>query len=127
QMDEIRALAEETGVDGVRFKTAQIYDYETDPHQLIPQDKAYSRYRPGASGKMEPRHALYNHCWRLWQGAVITWDGLVVPCCFDKDALHRMGDLKTASFREIWRAPAYRQFRRAVLNSRKNIDICANC
>ena len=27
-----------------------------------------------------------NHCWKLWHANVITWDGLVVPCCFDKDA-----------------------------------------
>uniref|UniRef100_UPI004037A422 SPASM domain-containing protein n=1 Tax=Algoriphagus halophilus TaxID=226505 RepID=UPI004037A422 len=30
----------------------------------------------------------------MWQGAVVTWDGKVVPCCFDKDANHVMGELK---------------------------------
>jgi radical SAM protein with 4Fe4S-binding SPASM domain len=58
---------------------------------------------------------------------VISWDGLVVPCCFDKDAQHTLGDLKGKSFKEIWHNDSYVQFRKQVLQSRKNIDICANC
>jgi radical SAM protein with 4Fe4S-binding SPASM domain len=58
---------------------------------------------------------------------VITWDGLVAPCCFDKDATHRLGDLKATSFKEIWRSPAYQSFRQQLWKGRKNIDICANC
>ena len=37
QLQEAKELAEKTGVDGIRYKTAQIYDYEKDPNQLIPQ------------------------------------------------------------------------------------------
>jgi radical SAM protein with 4Fe4S-binding SPASM domain len=70
---------------------------------------------------------MANHCWRLWQDPVITWDGLVAPCCFDKDATHRLGDLKATSFKEIWRSPAYQSFRQQLWQGRKNIDICANC
>ena len=36
------------------------------------------------------KHKLSNHCWRMWSGAVING---VVPCCFDKDASHQMGNL----------------------------------
>ena len=63
----------------------------------------------------------------MWRGSVITWDGLVVPCCFDKDATHRLGNLQTQSFREIWQSEAYRDFRNQLTNGRKNIDICSNC
>jgi len=58
---------------------------------------------------------------------VISWDGLVVPCCFDKDAQHQMGDLKQRSFREIWQNGQYTEFRKKMMQGRKNIDICANC
>ena len=71
-------------------------------------------------------HAVL-HCWRLWHAPVITWDGLVVPCCFDKDAKHRMGDLKNKPFKEIWKEPEYIDFRRKILKGRGEIDICANC
>jgi len=52
---------------------------------------------------------------------------LVVPCCFDKDATHQLGNLRRESFRETWKSPAYRQFRADLMKSRQNIDICSNC
>jgi hypothetical protein len=33
----------------------------------------------------------------MWSSCVVTWDGAVVPCCFDKDAKHQLGDLKKQS------------------------------
>jgi radical SAM protein with 4Fe4S-binding SPASM domain len=127
QIESVRALAAEIGVDDVWFKTAQVYDYEQDPNQLIPTNEKYSRYRKDAAGQYQFKNSLSNHCWRLWHATVITWDGLVVPCCFDKDAQHTMGDLKGKSFREIWQDETYRGFRKQLLGGRKNIDICANC
>ncbi|MBY0534852.1 MAG: SPASM domain-containing protein [Chitinophagaceae bacterium] len=127
QIEDVKRLGVEVGVDQVRFKTAQVYDYETDPNNLIPNNKKYSRYKIGKDGKMIVKSNLENQCWRLWHAPVITWDGLVVPCCFDKDADHKMGDLKKQSFKELWQQKEYKEFRNNVLHGRKNIDICANC
>ena len=127
QIEEIKQMAKDIGVDQVRFKTAQVYDYETDPNQLIPTIEKYSRYRKGKDGKMKSKSGLANHCWKLWQGNVISWDGLVVPCCFDKDAAHRLGNLQVQSYKEVWNNDNYKQFRKEIMTSRKNIDICANC
>ncbi|HWH62131.1 MAG TPA: radical SAM/SPASM domain-containing protein [Ginsengibacter sp.] len=127
QIEDIKKLAAEVGVDEVRFKTAQVYDYEIDPNQLIPENEKYSRYKKDSDGKYVAKNKLANHCWKLWQANVITWDGLVVPCCFDKDASHQLGNLKNQSFKEIWHNDNYKQFRKELMSSRKNIDICANC
>ncbi len=126
QIEEVKRLGKEIGVDDVWFKTAQIYDYENDPNQLIPTREEYSRYKRTPEG-MRFKGKLQNQCWRLWHDPVITWDGLVAPCCFDKDAQYRMGSLREQSFREIWRNGEYRQFRSRILKGRKEIDICANC
>ncbi len=127
QVEEIKKLAKEVGVDEVRFKTAQVYDYENDPNQLIPVNENFSRYKKNKEGKTVSKNKLANHCWKLWQANVITWDGLVVPCCFDKDASHQLGNIKMQSFKEIWQNDNYKQFRKELMTSRKNIDICANC
>jgi radical SAM protein with 4Fe4S-binding SPASM domain len=127
QIEEVKELAKQTGVDQVRLKTAQVYDFENDPNQLIPANGKYSRYKKDAHGKMAFRGNNANHCWRLWHDPVITWDGAVVPCCFDKDARHQLGNLREQSFKELWQNKNYRNFRKQVLQSRKNIDICANC
>lgn len=127
QIEEVRRLGKEVGVDDVWLKTAQVYDYENDPNGLIPTDERYSRYRTGRDGKTTPKNKLFNHCWKLWHANVITWDGLVVPCCFDKDAQHRLGSLSNQSFREVWHNGEYRRFRGELMKGRKNIDICSNC
>ena len=127
QIEEVKKLGAEIGVDQVRFKTAQVYDFQNDPNQLIPTIEKYSRYKKDKNGEVKSKSGLQNHCWKLWHANVITWDGLVVPCCFDKDATHQLGNLKTQSFKETWNNDNYRQFRKELMTSRKNIDICSNC
>lgn len=127
QIQDVQQLAKEVGVDDVWYKTAQVYDYENDPNNLIPAIDKFSRYKKTKDGAYKVKNKLNNHCWKLWHANVITWDGLVVPCCFDKDARHQLGNLKTQSFKEIWQNDKYKRFRSALMASRKNIDICANC
>lgn len=126
QIPEVYKLAEEIGVDEVKLKTAQIYDYEQG-NPLIPEQGKYSRYAKQSDGSYKIKNQLLNHCWKLWHSCVVTWDGLVVPCCFDKDAEHRLGDLKDYSFKEVWRGEDYQNFRKSLLKGRDQIDICTNC
>lgn len=126
QIPEIYRLAREIGVNEVKLKTAQVYDYEHG-NPLIPTLDQFARYRQLPDGSWQVKHALDPHCWKLWHSCVITWDGIVVPCCFDKDAQHRLGDLKKTTFRNLWHSPAYYDFRRAILRGRDQIDICQNC
>jgi radical SAM protein with 4Fe4S-binding SPASM domain len=127
QIEEVKKIAREIGVDEVRFKTAQVYDYQTDPNSLIPTIDKYSRYKKNTDGSYTAKNKLANRCWKMQHSNVITWDGLVVPCCFDKDATHQLGNLKNQSFKEVWKNDNYKQFRSELMKSRKNIDICANC
>ncbi len=126
QVDEVKILAKELGVDEVRYKTAQVYEFESG-NPLIPENQKYSRYQKLKNGSYQLKNKLVNHCWRLWNSCVITWDGKVVPCCFDKDASHPMGTLATDNFLKIWHNENYTKFRASLLKSRKDIDICANC
>jgi len=126
EVDTIKRMGKELGVDEVTIKTAQVYDFENGS-DLIPETGKYARYFKNAAGKYQLKNKLLNQCWRMWQSCVITWDGKIVPCCFDKDATHQVGDLRKQSFTEAWHSPAYQQFRQSVLIGRKEIDICSNC
>ncbi|MBK7873019.1 MAG: SPASM domain-containing protein [Saprospiraceae bacterium] len=126
EIPEIYRLALEIGIDEVKLKTAQVYDYQQG-NPLIPTIDRYTRYARQTDGSYRIKNKLLNHCWKLWHSCVITWDGIVVPCCFDKDALHRLGNLKQQTFQEIWQGGFYRRFRVQLLQGRKNIDICTNC
>lgn len=126
QVEDVKKLGKELGVDEVRFKTAQVYDYENG-NDLIPENMKYSRYKKNADGKWSIKNKLLNHCWKLWHSCVVTWDGWVVPCCFDKDAQHKLGSLKQESFKSLWQNSAYQNFRASLLKARNQIDICTNC
>jgi len=126
QLDDVRDLAKSLGVDEVLFKTAQIYDFENGS-DLIPLQEKYSRYKPKGDGTYSIKNKLLNHCWKMWHSCVITWDGRVVPCCFDKDAHHVMGQLPEVSFRKLWTGSSYNQFRDLLISSRSNIEMCKNC
>ena len=126
EVPAIFKLANEMGIDEVRIKTAQLYDYKFG-HTLMPENEQYSRYKRQKNGTYALKGDPGNHCWRMWSGSVLTWDGKVVPCCFDKDAQHVLGTIETQPFSEIWKSKAYSSFRQAVLHNRKAIDICSNC
>ena len=126
QLNDVQLLAKELGVDEVVFKTAQVYDFENG-NPLIPENIKYSRYKKHADGTYSIKNKLLNQCWRMWSSCVVTWDGVVVPCCFDKDAKHKLGDLKVQTFKELWKSDKYQGFRQSILKSRQEIDICKNC
>ena len=126
QIHEVKRIGNELGVNEVKFKTAQIYDFGNG-NDLIPTLDGYSRYKQNSDGKWSIKNPLDNHCWRMWSGAVITWDGKVIPCCFDKDAQHSMGNLYSHSFKEIWNNKQYKDFRASILRSRSEVEMCKNC
>lgn len=126
QIGEVKKLAKDLGIDAIKYKTAQIYNYEKGS-PLIPLNNKYSRYKKTEEGEFILKSEVKNGCRRLWENPVVTWNGLVVPCCFDKDAQHQLGDLKQSDFMQVWRNNRYREFREKVFTSRKEIDICGNC
>jgi len=126
QIEEVKKLGEEMGVDQVKFKTAQVYDYKNG-NPLIPENEKYSRYKKQEEGTYEIKNTLDNHCWRMWHSCVVTWDGKIVPCCFDKDAEHRLGTVEKNDFKQVWEGQGYQHFRKQIMRSRGEVDICQNC
>ena len=126
QIPALKDWAKGIGVDELQLKSTQIYDFENGS-ELIPKDLGYSRYIPDGKGKWKLKKEIENKCWRMWQGAVITWDGRLVPCCFDKDGAHVMGKVTESPVKKIWKNEPYRKFRTQLLEDRKQIEICKNC
>lgn len=126
QLPALKIWAKDLEVDELQLKTTQIYDFENGS-DLIPKDLGYSRYIPVGDGKWKLKKRLENKCRRMWEGAVVTWDGKVVPCCFDKDASHVMGELKSQKLSSIWNSIPYLAFRKQLVADRSQIEICRNC
>lgn len=126
EIDALMEMSRTFGVDEVRLKSIQVYDFENG-NPLIPKNDKYSRYKLLSNGKYKMKAGLSNHCWRMWSSTVLTWDGIVVPCCFDKDAKHQLGKLASNPFKNIWKSEKYKSMRKNILTARQEIDICKNC
>jgi len=110
---------------GFRIKSMQVLD-PARAGEWMPADSRKSRYTD-RSGAWKTGEAPARGCFRMWTSAVITADGDVVPCCFDKNARHVMGHLGNMTFSEIWRGEKYISFRDKVMKSRRLVDICSEC
>lgn len=125
QIEDVKKYAKENGVDKVALKTMQVSSYENAVH-FLPTNQKYSRYKI-MDGTFRIKKKLGNRCFALWRTSVITWDGNVVPCCFDKDANYKLGNVSEINFSKIWTNKNYCNFRKNILTNRAGIPMCRNC
>ncbi len=126
KLTEIAKLAKNAGADNVSLKSMQLTDFHSGD-EILPKNQKYARYNKISESEYTFKKDVPNRCRRLWHSVVITSDGGVVPCCFDKKAQHVMGSLPDSPFGEIWKNDQYQGFRQKVLQKRQEIDICRNC
>ena len=124
QIKEAERFANETAAR-LRLKSMQVI-CGADAGKWMPDDIRFRRYKE-SDGSYKIKSSMPDRCMRLFFNPVITWDGKVIPCCFDKDAEYVMGDLNNESFISIWNGKRYSEFRKKILNGRIEIDICRNC
>ena len=125
QIEDVKKYCNEVGVDKVVFKTMQISSYE-NAVKFLPENEKYRRYLVD-NGTFSLKNKISNSCFALWRTSVVTWDGRVVPCCFDKDAENEIGIINRKTFGEVWKSEKYFKFRDKVLTNRKGVSMCTNC
>jgi radical SAM protein with 4Fe4S-binding SPASM domain len=111
---------------GFRIKSMQVLD-PSRAGIWVPSDPAMSRYTRGNDGTWRAAASPGRGCLRMWTSAVITTDGDVVPCCYDKNGKYAMGNLQKADFRQIWRGRLYGSFRDMVMRDRGLVPLCRDC
>ncbi len=125
QVDKLFKYGKDYGVDKITLKTMQVSSYE-NAIKFLPENPKFRRYNiEGKNIKIKSK--LKNHCFAVWRTSVITWDGKVVPCCFDKDANYTLGIVNGNSFDKVWRSEEYMKFRKGILENRKGLPMCNNC
>ena len=120
---EFRRVYKALGADRLAFKTAQLYDY-SEGNNLMPSDPRWSRYKRGKDGQWH-RKPLGKGCLRVWSGVVVSTNGEVLPCCYDKLHAHAYGNIMESSLEELFSNEKALAFRKAAL---KEIpQICKEC
>jgi len=126
RQQEVRQLAKTLGADVIEFKTLQLLDCKKSS-DLLPVNGKRSRYfwKDGQGYVMKKRRN--SACSRIFNSCVITWNGEVAPCCYDKNADFSYGNIHSQSLHEIWMGSSRRSFVSKVINARKDTGICNNC
>ncbi len=124
EMGLVRSYAENIGAR-FRAKSMQITDF-SQAENLLPDSDSFRRYTFDGD-RYWLRRKRKRGCFRLWTIPVITWDGNVVPCCFDKNGDHIMGNIMQESFASIWNSKRYSGFREMVISGSRDINMCNNC
>jgi len=121
----LKNLKKKYRIDKITLKSAQIY--ENSQVDFLPENQKFSRYAVTENGNFQLKKELKSQCKRLVFGTVVCFDGRVVPCCFDKDADHELGNIASQSLQEIRNSKKYIDFVNKVFSNRNEIDICNNC
>ena len=58
---------------------------------------------------------------------VVSADGNILPCCFDKQEKYIYGNINEDKIEYMWKNKKAYNFRNIVLNNRSSIHICTNC
>jgi radical SAM protein with 4Fe4S-binding SPASM domain len=62
-----------------------------------------------------------------WKSLVFTWNGNVVPCCFDYDEKYVIGNVEQDSILTIWNSPRMRELRREFTSGYVTNSLCSTC
>ncbi len=111
-------------IDKISLKTAQVSDFENI--DILPDNPKLSRYKV-VNNKLMLKYPIKNKCKRIIFGSVISYDGNLLPCCFDKNAQNILGNVNKSTISEIRNSIKYQNFVNQVFTDRKKIMMCTNC
>ena len=73
------------------------------------------------------RKAPFVVCSRPWDMMTVTWDGDVVPCCYDYDKKYVLGSLKNSTLSAIWMGERMKALREEFLSNHVTNPLCKSC
>ncbi len=62
-----------------------------------------------------------------WEKMTVSWDGDVVPCCFDYNKRYALGNINTQTLLEIWNGERMHALRREMISNKVTNPLCAGC
>ncbi|MBC8277956.1 MAG: radical SAM protein [FCB group bacterium] len=122
EIEDFKRLKEETGADRVLWKTVQVSS-RSEADEYLPEDTQYTRYEGRSDLRVKKKGF---DCRRIIYSAVIDWNGNLVPCCFDKDENHLIGNVLQQGFSKVWFSREMMKFRQDIAAGNLP-EMCHNC
>jgi len=116
-------FASENNVELSLVRAILDYGLESLPEAVakewLPLNPRYQRYTKDGNIKQPAKY-----CSWIWT-PLVTWDGDVIPCCIDTDAMIKLGNVFEEPFNMIYWSRRYMDVRRRMM--RKTLPICRLC
>lgn len=125
EIPAFKTIMKEKGANIIRYKSPQFYSAKNAGKDMSNIAK-FQRYKKDSDGNVIIENKTQGICKRLWHTILVSSDGVVPICCYDKDVKHPMGDISKQTLGEIWKGKSYMQFRQNYLKG-KSANICLNC
>jgi MoaA/NifB/PqqE/SkfB family radical SAM enzyme len=109
-------------------KGVELIRGSVDEHYWLPlyNQAGYTKGGAGNPGRVDMMRPILP-CWQLFKEGHITWEGVLVGCCFAYEPKWDFGDLKKMSFMEAWNSQAAQEIRQANLNLDVRGTACDRC
>lgn len=135
QLDEVRRIAHEIGVDRLSLKPVSFNNADWDKPEVvadfrnnyIPTLPEFQLFNKTENDSVEWKVPIMNKCPYVWYGTIVLWDGVVTTCCVDPRGDLAMGNLNDKPLMEIWNSKKYQAHRHTIVTDKVSIPICANC
>ena len=128
EINDIRKIANELGVNALTFKSVGVMDVELneDIKKYLPNNPELGRY---IVKNNETRRKLTqrNMCDTMYDETTIAWNGEILPCCNDAHASYSFGNVLNENLWDIWRNEKYAKFRGIILTEKSSIPMCKDC
>ncbi len=112
EIDKIRELSKELGVDHLVYKAIAIHGSELSD-KYLPVSKLFTR-------KASKRDMCY---WAF--ASTILWNGDVTTCCYDFNGKNIVGNALKEKLKDIYKSKKYAVLRKQIINRR--LLLCKTC
>ena len=128
QVDRMKALARELGVDIFSLKTLCSFDNEAEGSELLPCRPEFRRFSYGPDGEPVRQE---NTCKKFWNHPTVYRDGTVVLCDYHTGNDFSLGNVFNpdgrADFGRIWFGRDFRRVRAQFLKGDRRGMRCDTC
>jgi len=131
QIEDFKNLAQLLKADSFRIKNLWLNDYAFDPEVLkcyLPDDNNFRSYAVENGSIVNLNRLNDNFCRVLWDEAFVTWDGRLIPCCFDPNGETLASNVfESKSLRKAWNNRSFRLLRKNICKNKSALLMCKIC
>lgn len=128
EVDDFVAYCRKLDLDGFNIIGTTARTVE-QAERYLPDDPRHRRFDEAAlrAGELRSKKYPLDHCGWLYGTVTVMVDGSVVPCCYDPQGRHVLGNVFTTPIGRIWNNAAYRAVRRRVAALKAADPMCRLC